>query len=162
MKLKLSGSGWVSFTKEIKLFIDEWNLSEPLKRQELLLFIIIIGFVKFFFTLQYHLFITTTPHSSLLKSLSKFPQKLFFIESFVIGCSNETCRGFPSNMPAMEHIETQTKYHLIEVNLFDILVYDFLFKQKRFRSKSRWKTSPNQTFSKNQGKWANSLSNAPL
>ena len=30
-------------------------------------------------------------------------------------------------MPTMEHIEAQTRYHLIEVSLFYILVNDFLF-----------------------------------
>ena len=44
-----------------------------------------------------------------------------------IGCSDKNCRGFPLNTPTMDHIETQTRYHLIEVNLFYILVNDFFF-----------------------------------
>ena len=36
-------------------------------------------------------------------------------------------RGFLLNKPTMGHIETQKRYHLKEVNLFCILVYDFLF-----------------------------------
>ena len=48
---------------------------------------------------------------------------------FGIGCSIKNFRGFPLNTPAMEHIKMQTRYHLMEVNLFDIMVYDFLFFQ---------------------------------
>ena len=44
-----------------------------------------------------------------------------------IGCSKKNCRGFPLNTPTIEHIETQTRYYLIEVDLYYILVYDFLF-----------------------------------
>ena len=42
-----------------------------------------------------------------------------------IGCLNNKCRGLLLNMHTMEHVEMQLKYHLIEVNLFDILVYGF-------------------------------------
>ena len=40
----------------------------------------------------------------------------------LIGCSKKKCRRIPLSMLAKEHIEMETRYHLIEVNLFDILV----------------------------------------
>ena len=67
-----------------------------------------------------------------------------------IGCSNKKCRGFLLNTHTIEHVETQTRYYLIKVNLFDTLVFGFLFFQYKFPSKLRLKTFPNQTFTKNQ------------
>ena len=42
-----------------------------------------------------------------------------------IGCSKKKCKGFLLITPAMKHTERQTRYHLIELNLTDIVVYDF-------------------------------------
>ena len=37
------------------------------------------------------------------------------------------CRGFPLNATILKHTEMSIGYHLIELNLFDFLVYGFLF-----------------------------------
>ena len=47
------------------------------------------------------------------------------IPQYNIGCSKKKCKGFLLITPAMEHTERQTRYHLIELNLTDIVVYDF-------------------------------------
>ena len=61
-----------------------------------------------------------------IKSMKKMQNHYLDLSSKnVIGCSKKKCKGFLLITPAMEHTERQTRYHLIELNLTDIVVYDF-------------------------------------
>ena len=62
----------------------------------------------------------------------------------------------------MEYIEMQTSYHLTEVNLFYILVYDFFIEDFQVDQGKKLPQTKIKNQSKNQAEKAVSLLNAPL
>ena len=77
----------------------------------------------------------------------------YYLAQILIGCLHKKCKCFPLTTPTMEHIEMQTRYHLIEVNLFYILVYDFLFfSLKIFKLIKVKKLSQIKLYAKTKGK----------